>query len=157
MKQYISLLENVISNGVQKEDRTGTGTRSIFGWQMRFDLSKGFPLLTTKKLHFKSIAYELLWFIRGDTNIEYLNKNSKSNIFNCGYEKGYSVLEIVKIFKKMKKNVVINFMQRRTGDVGQVYSNTNKFKKTFKWKPKYNDIRKILNSSIKWEKKLNHL
>lgn len=75
MKQYISLLENVIRNGVQKEDRTGTGTRSIFGWQMRFDLSKGFPLLTTKKLHFKSIAYELLWFIRGDTNIEYLNKN----------------------------------------------------------------------------------
>ena len=69
MKQYISLLENVIRNGVQKEDRTGTGTRSIFGWQMRFDLSKGFPLLTTKKLHFKSIAYELLWFIRGDTNI----------------------------------------------------------------------------------------
>lgn len=89
--------------------------------------------------------------------IEYLNKNSKSNIFNCGYEKGYSVLEIVKIFEKMKKNVVINFMQRRLGDVGQVYSNTNKFKKVFKWKPKYNDIRKILNSSIKWEKKLNHL
>ena len=78
MKQYISLLENVIRNGVQKEDRTGTGTRSIFGWQMRFDLSKGFPLLTTKKLHFKSIAYELLWFIRGDTNIEYLNKNGVS-------------------------------------------------------------------------------
>ena len=78
MKQYISLLENVIRNGVQKEDRTGTGTRSIFGWQMRFDLSKGFPLLTTKKLHFKSIAYELLWFIRGDTNIEYLNKNDVS-------------------------------------------------------------------------------
>ena len=89
--------------------------------------------------------------------IEYLNKNSKSNIFNCGYEKGYSVLEIVKIFKKMKKNVVINFMQKRAGDVGQVYSNTNKFKKVFKWKPKHNDIYKILNSSIKWEKKLNHL
>ena len=78
LKQYISLLENVIRNGVQKEDRTGTGTRSIFGWQMRFNLSKGFPLLTTKKLHFKSIAYELLWFIRGDTNIEYLNKNGVS-------------------------------------------------------------------------------
>ena len=73
MKQYISLLENVIRNGVQKEDRTGTGTRSIFGCQMRFDLSKGFPLLTTKKLHFKSIAYELLWFIRGETNLSLIH------------------------------------------------------------------------------------
>ena len=78
MQAYIDLLTNVINNGIDKHDRTGTGTRSIFGWQMRFDLSKGFPLLTTKKLHFKSIAYELLWFIRGDTNIEYLNRHGIS-------------------------------------------------------------------------------
>ena len=78
MQAYIDLLTNVINNGIEKYDRTGIGTRSIFGWQMRFDLSKGFPLLTTKKLHFKSIAYELLWFIRGDTNIKYLNRNGVS-------------------------------------------------------------------------------
>ena len=78
MQAYLDLLTNVINNGIEKHDRTGTGTRSIFGWQMRFDLSKGFPLLTTKKLHFKSIAFELLWFIRGDTNIEYLNRHGIS-------------------------------------------------------------------------------
>ena len=89
--------------------------------------------------------------------IEYLNKNLKSNIFNCGYEKGYSVLEIIKIFKSMKKNTIVNFIQKRPGDVGQVYSNTKKFTTVFKWKPKYNNIHTILNSSIKWEKKLNHL
>ena len=75
MKQYLDLLDHVLKNGVRKNDRTGTGTISVFGYQMRFDLSKGFPLLTTKKLHFKSIAYELLWFIRGDTNIKFLNDN----------------------------------------------------------------------------------
>ena len=89
--------------------------------------------------------------------IKYLNKYSKSNIFNCGYGKGYSVLEIVNILKKMKKKTQINFMKKRPGDVGQVKANINKFKKTFKWKPKFNSINKILNSSIKWEKKLNHL
>jgi len=78
LQAYLDLLTNVINNGIEKHDRTGTGTRSIFGWQMRFDLSKGFPLLTTKKLHFKSIAFELLWFIRGDTNIEYLNRHGIS-------------------------------------------------------------------------------
>ena len=78
MQPYLDLLSNVIKYGVEKEDRTDTGTRSIFGWQMRYDLSKGFPLLTTKKLHFKSIAYELLWFIKGDTNIKFLNDNGIS-------------------------------------------------------------------------------
>lgn len=72
MKQYLELLSNIMENGSDKSDRTGTGTRSIFGAQMRFDLNQGFPLLTTKKLHFKSIIYELLWFIKGDTNIKYL-------------------------------------------------------------------------------------
>ncbi len=75
MKQYLDLLDHVLKNGIRKQDRTGTGTFSVFGYQMRFDLREGFPLLTTKKLHFKSIIHELLWFISGDTNIKYLNDN----------------------------------------------------------------------------------
>ncbi|MAR21126.1 MAG: thymidylate synthase [Flavobacteriales bacterium] len=75
MKQYLSLIEKVMNEGVVKEDRTGTGTKSIFGHQMRFDLSKGFPCVTTKKLHMKSIIHELLWFLKGDTNIKYLKEN----------------------------------------------------------------------------------
>ena len=75
MKQYHELLHDVLQNGTFKSDRTGTGTLSVFGRQMRFDLSRGFPMVTTKKLHLKSIIYELLWFLRGDTNIKYLNDN----------------------------------------------------------------------------------
>ncbi len=76
MKQYIDLLNHVLNNGVKKEDRTGTGTISTFGYQMRYNLQEGFPLLTTKKLHFPSILHELLWFIKGDTNISYLKANN---------------------------------------------------------------------------------
>lgn len=75
MKQYLDLARHVMEHGADKSDRTGTGTRSVFGYQMRFDLSEGFPLLTTKKLHLKSIIYELLWFLRGETNIAYLKEH----------------------------------------------------------------------------------
>lgn len=75
MKQYLDLLSHILENGNEKSDRTGTGTKSVFGYQMRFDLQKGFPLLTTKKLHTRSIFHELLWFLKGDTNIKYLHDN----------------------------------------------------------------------------------
>lgn len=78
MEQYLELLRHVKSEGIKKEDRTGTGTLSVFGYQMRFDLNEGFPLVTTKEIHLKSVIFELLWFLQGDTNIKYLNDNGVS-------------------------------------------------------------------------------
>jgi len=88
--------------------------------------------------------------------LKYLENNKKSFILNCGYGKGYSVLQIVNIFKKIKKGVEVQYRKRRPGDIAQVYANTKKFKKTLKWRPKYNNIRLIIKSAIKWEKKLNN-
>ena len=88
--------------------------------------------------------------------LKYLKEKSKSVILNCGYGKGYSVLEVLRIFKKIKKNLKIKFVERRKGDVNAVYADTKKFKKTIKMKIKYNNIRKILESSIKWEKILKN-
>ncbi len=87
MRAYLDLLDKILSEGAPKDDRTGTGTLSIFGHQMRFDLSAGFPMVTTKKLHWKSIVHELLWFLRGDTNIAYLKQQRRRHLGRMGRRK----------------------------------------------------------------------
>ncbi|WP_185882017.1 thymidylate synthase [Blattabacterium cuenoti] len=122
MEQYLDLLKNVLKNGIKKMDRTGIGTKSLFGYQMKFDLEKGFPILTTKKLNLRSIIYELLWFLKGDTNIRYL-KDHKVSIWNEWADKngdlgpiygfqwrrwptydGHSIDQITNLIKEIKSN-----------------------------------------------------
>jgi thymidylate synthase len=141
MKQYLDLLDHVLQHGTEKSDRTGTGTRSVFGYQMRFDLAVGFPVLTTKKLHLRSIIHELLWFLSGDTNIKYLNDN-KVRIWNewadehgdlghiYGYQwrswpghKGESIDQISRVVDSIKNNPdsrrhLVNAWN--VGDLGQM-------------------------------------
>ena len=87
-------------------------------------------------------------------SLYFIDKNSKSLILNCGYGKGYSVLDVINIFKKIKKNLLIIYSKRRAGDVAEVFADVKKMKKTLKWKPKYNNMSKIIKSAIKWERKL---
>lgn len=123
MQQYQQFLQHILENGTKKEDRTGTGTISVFGYQMRFDLNNGFPLVTTKKLHLKSIVYELLWFIAGDTNIQYLCKNG-CNIWNdwpfAKYKKSeFYQGETMKEFAEKIAND--NAFALKFGELGPVY------------------------------------
>ena len=123
MKQYLDLLAHVMEGGTQKEDRTGTGTKSVFGYQMRFDLSKGFPLLTTKKTHLKSILHELLWFLKGETNIEYLTQN-KVRIWDdwpfAAYKKSESYQgETIREFSEKVAND--HSFAKKRGELGPVY------------------------------------
>jgi thymidylate synthase len=123
MVTYLNLIREILENGVDKSDRTGTGTRSIFGYQMRFDLSKGFPLVTTKELHLKSIIHELIWFIKGDTNIKYLAEN-KVRIWDdwpfAKYKKSEEYQgETVREFTD--KILVNEAFAQKWGDLGPVY------------------------------------
>ena len=124
MRPYLDLMRHVLEHGDEKSDRTGTGTRAVFGWQMRFDLAQGFPLLTTKKLHLRSIIHELLWFLRGDTNIGYLKANGVSiwddwaddngdlgpvyghqwRHWPAGADRGQEIDQIAQLIEGLKKN-----------------------------------------------------
>ena len=123
MKQYQDFLQHILDNGIEKRDRTGTGTISTFGYQMRFDLSEGFPIITTKKVHLKSIIHELLWFISGETDIQYLVKNGVRIWNEWPYQKyvngpHYEGETMEEFIEKVKNN---NFFAYKYGDLGPVY------------------------------------
>jgi len=123
MKQYLELLQHILDNGSPKGDRTGTGTISTFGYQMRFDLAKGFPLLTTKKVHLKSIIYELLWFIKGDTNIKYLVDNNVRIWNEWPYRNFQNSLDyhhesLAEFIEKIKNDPLF---AKKHGNLGPVY------------------------------------
>lgn len=123
MKQYLEFLQHILDNGTYKDDRTQTGTISTFGYQMRFDLNKGFPLLTTKRVHLKSIIYELLWFIKGDTNIHYLVQNGVRIWNEWPYEKfkrspEYNNETMEEFVERIKEN---EEFAKKHGDLGPVY------------------------------------
>lgn len=123
MEQYHQLMQRILEEGIKKEDRTGTGTISVFGHQMRFDLSKGFPVITTKKLHLKSIIYELLWFLKGDTNIEYLAQNGVRIWDDWPYAKYKKSDEFCgeTIQEFSNKIAIDNTFAQMWGDLGPVY------------------------------------
>ena len=125
MRQYLDLLQYVLDNGVAKHDRTGTGTQSVFGYQMRFNLQEGFPLLTTKKLHLRSIIYELLWFLRGDTNIQYLHDHDLGPIYgrqwrSWGCADGSKVDQISNLIEQIKSNPDSRRLLVSAWNVGEV-------------------------------------
>ena len=133
MHQYLDLVRHVQKHGLEKKDRTGVGTKSIFGYQMRFDLGAGFPLVTTKKVHLKSIVHELLWFVKGDTNIRYLVENGVS-IWNDwpfkNWLKKSKLMGDVLIQSKDREEKMLEFVERikgdddfarKFGDLGPVY------------------------------------
>jgi thymidylate synthase len=148
--QYLKLLKDILDNGVEKQDRTGTGTLSVFGRQIRHDMSLGFPLITTKKMYFKGIVTELLWFLRGDTNIKYLVDND-CHIWDGDAYKNFEKHCIAGTGKKMSKEEFINFIKtndefaKKWGELGPIYG-----KQWRRWKGKLIDKSKELDAHTAW-------
>jgi thymidylate synthase len=148
--QYLKLLKDILDNGVEKQDRTGTGTLSVFGRQIRHDMSLGFPLLTTKKMYWKGIITELLWFLRGDTNIKYLVDND-CHIWDGDAYKNFEKHCIAGTGKKMSKEEFINFIKtndefaKKWGELGPIYG-----KQWRRWKGKLIDKSKELDAHTAW-------